>query len=60
MMMGIKEITANILGYDSPTDWQVVISLLFEITPNSSTLEANRIHVGASRSGSIHFKEFLA
>jgi hypothetical protein len=43
-----------------PTDWHVVISLLFEITPNSSTFEANRMHVGASNSGSIHFKEFLA
>lgn len=42
------------------TVWQVVINLVFDITPNSSTLEAKKIHVGANKSGSIDFKEFLA
>ena len=53
-------VAENVSNNDLPTDWHVVISLLFEITPNSSTLEANRMHVGARRSGSIHFNEFLA
>lgn len=42
------------------TVWQVVISLEFDITPNSSTLDAKKIQVGASNKGSIHLREFLA
>lgn len=45
---------------DSPTFWQVVISLLLEMTPNSSTFEARKTHVGAKSNGSIHLKEFRA
>lgn len=44
----------------SLTVWQVDISLVFDITPNSSTLEAKKRHVGARSRGSIDFKEFLA
>ena len=43
-----------------PTVWQVVINLLLEITPNSSTFEARKTEVGASNSGSIHLTLFLA
>lgn len=42
------------------TVWHVVISLEFEITPNSSTFEARKMQVGASNRGSIHLSEFLA
>lgn len=42
------------------TVWHVVINLVLEITPNSSTLEARKMHVGASNNGSIDFREFLA
>lgn len=43
-----------------PIFWHVVISLEFEITPNSSTLEAKKMHVGANSNGSIHFNELRA
>ena len=43
-----------------PTWRQVLISLVLEITPNSSTLDARNIAVGAKRRGSTHLKEFRA
>lgn len=42
------------------TFWQVVINLVFEITPGSSTLEAKKIYDGANYNGSIEFYEFSA
>ena len=39
---------------------QALINFAFVITPHSSTFAARNRHVGASRSGSMHFNEFLA
>ena len=36
----------------------VLMSLVLDMTPNSSTLLAKKIEVGASSNGSTHFKEF--
>lgn len=41
------------------TVWQVVIRRLLDITPNSSTFEAKKTHVGDNNNGSIDFKQFL-
>lgn len=41
-----------------PTCWQVVMRRLFDITPNSSTLEAKKTQVGANSKGSMHLNEF--
>ena len=58
----VRHFTINVIAkqfVNIPTCWQVVMSLLLEMTPNSSTFDARKMHVGAKRSGSTHLKEFL-
>lgn len=41
------------------TEVVAAINLVFETTPNSSTLDARNTHVGAINTGSMLFREYL-